>query len=43
MRSYTITPLRTPRLVWEEIPALQVDNVQWLPDTGVRMQQQMPR
>ena len=41
MRSYTITPLRTPRLVWEDIPALQVDNVQWLPDTGVRMQQQM--
>ena len=41
MRSYTITPLRTPHLVWEEIPALQVDHVQWLPDVGVRMQQQM--
>ena len=41
MRSYTITPLRTPHLGWEEIPALQVDHGQWLPDTGVRMQQQM--
>jgi hypothetical protein len=41
MRSYTVTPLRTEVPAWEEIPALQVDNVLWLPDSGVRMTQQL--
>ena len=41
MRSYTVTPLRTQEPVWEEIPALQADHVLWLPDAGVRMQQQL--
>ena len=27
--------------MWTEVPSLQVDNVQWLPDTGIRMQQQL--
>ena len=41
MRSYTILPVHTGHPVWTEVPSLQVDNVLWLPDTGVRMQQQM--
>ena len=41
MRSYTVTPLRTEAPVWDEVPTLQVDNVLWLPDVGVRMTQQM--
>ena len=41
MRSYTVTPLHTEVPAWEEIPALQVDNVLWLPDSGVRMTQQL--
>lgn len=41
MRSYTVTPLRTEEPVWTDIPALQVDHVQWLPDVGVRMEQKM--
>lgn len=41
MRSYTITPVHTETPVWTDVPYLQVDNVLWLPDTGVRMTQQM--
>ena len=41
MRSYTITPVHTGQPVWTEVPALSVDHVLWLPDTGVRMEQQM--
>lgn len=26
---------------WEQIPALEVSNIQWLPDAGVRMRQQV--
>ena len=41
MKSYTISPVHTGSPVWTEVPSLQVDNVQWLPDAGIRMQQQM--
>ena len=41
MRSYTITPLHTETPVWTKIPRLQVDQILWLPDAGVRMEQQM--
>lgn len=27
--------------VWEEIPVLEVSNIQWIPDVGVRMTQQV--
>lgn len=41
MRTYTITPVHTEKPVWTEVPWLQVDNVQWLPDAGIRMAQQL--
>ena len=41
MRSYTITPVHAGQPVWTEVPALSVGHVLWLPDTGVRMEQQM--
>ena len=41
MKQYTITPVHTGSPVWTEVPVLEVDNVQWLPDVGVRMQQQV--
>jgi len=41
MKSYTITSVHTGAPVWTEVPYLQVDNVQWLPDVGIRMTQQM--
>lgn len=41
MRSYTITPLHTATPAWAEMPRLEVDQILWLPDAGVRMEQQM--
>lgn len=41
MRHYTITPVHTASPVWTEVPVLEVDNVQWLPDAGIRMTQQV--
>lgn len=41
MKSYTISPVHTETPVWTEVPYLQVDNVQWLPDAGIRMVQQL--
>ena len=41
MRTYTILPVHTGEPVWTEVPYLQVDNVQWLPDAGICMAQQL--
>ena len=41
MNRYIITPVHTDEPVWTDVPALSVDTVLWLPDSGIRMQQQM--
>ena len=41
MKRYIITPVHTGEPVWADIPALSVDTVLWLPDSGIRMQQQL--
>lgn len=40
MKTYSILKIDGPP-VWGEIPALEVSEVQWLPDRGIRMTQQM--
>ena len=41
MKRYIITPVHTGEPVWADVPALSVDTVLWLPDSGIRMQQQL--
>lgn len=40
MNTYNILHI-SGELRWDQVPALEVSNIQWLPDVGVRMTQQM--